>query len=127
MSQSPIVNPNDPALVSGTVQYPGDGVTLSAYRSRPKGDGRYPAVIVIHENRGLVEHIQDVARRFAKAGFLGIAPDFLSRRGGTKSFATSDAATEGIRAFNRALFARPDFTSLIVPLRDGVAIARKAP
>jgi carboxymethylenebutenolidase len=58
---------------------------MKAYVARPKADGRYPAVIVIHENRGLTPHIEDVTRRLAQAGYLAIAPDALSPFGGTPS------------------------------------------
>jgi len=56
---------------------------MRAYLARPKEDKKRPAVIVIHENRGLVPHIQDVARRMALEGFLTLAPDALSPLGGT--------------------------------------------
>ncbi len=56
---------------------------MQAYVARPKEDKKYPAVVVIHENRGLNAHIEDVARRTAKAGFLAIAPNALSSLGGT--------------------------------------------
>jgi carboxymethylenebutenolidase len=51
---------------------------MKAYVARPKEDKKYPAVIVIHENRGLNAHIEDVTRRAAKEGYLAIAPDALS-------------------------------------------------
>jgi len=51
--------------------------------ARPKADGKYGTVIVIHENRGLNPHIEDVTRRAANAGFLAMAPDALSSQGGT--------------------------------------------
>ena len=53
-----------------------------------------PGVIVIHENRGLVEHIKDVTRRVARAGFAALGVDLLSRQGGTQQFtdATAQAA-----------------------------------
>jgi carboxymethylenebutenolidase len=63
-------------------RYSGDGVQLQGYLSRPKAAGRFPGVIVIHENRGLTDHIQDVARRLAKEGFAALAPDLLARPGG---------------------------------------------
>ncbi len=90
------VSPNDPALVSGPVQFPGEGVRMGGYLSRPKAARRYPGVIAIHENRGLTDHIQDVARRFAKEGFAGLAPDLLSRAGGTASLKTADEARTAI-------------------------------
>jgi carboxymethylenebutenolidase len=72
----------DDRLVAEKVNYPGDD-TMTAYAARPKQDGKYPAVIVIHENRGLNPHIEDVTRRVALAGYLAIAPDALSPQGGT--------------------------------------------
>jgi carboxymethylenebutenolidase len=77
------VVPDDPALSSREVQYPGKQGQLSGYLSRPSAAGKYAAVIVIHENRGLNDHIRDVARRFAREGFVAVAPDYLSRHGGT--------------------------------------------
>jgi carboxymethylenebutenolidase len=74
---------NDPDLVTEFIKYPGVNGEMRAYLARPKGKKRYPAVIVIHENRGLVPHIQDVNRRMAKEGFLALAPDALSPVGGT--------------------------------------------
>lgn len=56
---------------------------MKAYVARPKKDGKYAAVMVVHENRGLNAYIEDVARRAALAGYLAIAPDALSPLGGT--------------------------------------------
>ncbi len=78
------VDPSDPDLVSGMIKYTGKAGTVFAYQSRPKASGSYPGLIVIHENRGLNDHILDVARRFAKEGYVVLAPDYLSRQGGTK-------------------------------------------
>jgi carboxymethylenebutenolidase len=61
----------------------GPGRTLRGYRASPKGGGRHPAVMVIHENRGLQPYTRDVARRLAVAGFEALAPDFLTLAGGT--------------------------------------------
>ena len=91
------VDPNDPALTSTDVKFPStDGASTGGYLSRPKGDGKFPAVVVIHENRGVNDHIRDVARRLAKSGYAAIAPDLLSRQGGTGSFASPDEANKGI-------------------------------
>ncbi len=91
------VDPNDPALTSSDIKYSStDGAAISGYLTRPKGEGRLPAVVVLHENRGLNDHIRDVARRLAKAGYVALAPDLLSRQGGTESFASPDAAIEAI-------------------------------
>lgn len=97
-SDANLVDPNDPALASSEITYDStDGVPIGAYLARPKREGSLPAVLVLHENRGLNDHIRDVARRLAKAGYVALAPDLLSRQGGTGSFASPDAAIEGIR------------------------------
>jgi carboxymethylenebutenolidase len=74
---------NDPDLVTEFIKYQGETGEVKAYLARPKAAKKYPAVIVIHENRGLQPHIMDVNRRMAKEGFLSIAPDALSPVGGT--------------------------------------------
>jgi len=67
---------------------------LFVYQSRPAdfSIGPRPAVLVVHENQGLTEHIKDVTRRVAKAGYIGIAVDLLSRQGGTAQFTDPQAA-----------------------------------
>ncbi len=77
------VPPDDPRLRAERVTYPGAAGPVAAYLVRPRGDARAPAVIVVHENRGLNPHIEDVARRVAAAGFVALAPDLLSPLGGT--------------------------------------------
>jgi carboxymethylenebutenolidase len=74
---------DDPGLDTKRVDFPGGADKVRGYFARPKKGDRLPAVIVIHENRGLNAHIEDVARRAAKAGFLALAPDCLSASGGT--------------------------------------------
>jgi carboxymethylenebutenolidase len=78
-----LLQDNDPDLFTEFIKYPGATGEMKAYLARPKAAKKYPAVIVIHENKGLVPHIQDVNRRMAKEGFLSIAPDALSPVGGT--------------------------------------------
>jgi carboxymethylenebutenolidase len=76
--------PKDNArLAAEYIQYPGVTGDIRAYLARPKGDAKLPGVIVIHENKGLNPHIEDVARRIAVEGFLTLAPDALSPLGGT--------------------------------------------
>ncbi len=70
-------------LFTERVTYPGVPGMMSAYVARPKEDKKYPAIVIIHENRGLNAHIEDVARRAAKEGFLAIAPNALSAIGVT--------------------------------------------
>lgn len=73
----------EPALITEFIKYPAETGEMRAFLARPKKGKKFPAVIIIHENRGLVPHIQDVTRRMAKEGFLSIAPDALSPLGGT--------------------------------------------
>ncbi|MEO6613016.1 MAG: dienelactone hydrolase family protein [Chitinophagaceae bacterium] len=70
-------------LFTERISYPGINGDMQAYIARPKEMKPYAAVVVIHENRGLNAHIEDVARRAAKAGYLAIAPNALSSLGGT--------------------------------------------
>ena len=79
-----------------TVHYPSGESQIEGYLVKPKSTGRHPAVIVIHENRGLNEHIRDVARRFAAEGFVALGPDLLSRAGGTAKMKSEREATEAI-------------------------------
>jgi carboxymethylenebutenolidase len=79
-----IVPADDPRVKAGRVTYAGEGGEMSGYLAMPaNATARLPAVIVIHENRGLVPHIQDVTRRMALEGFLALGPDFLHQSGGT--------------------------------------------
>ena len=73
----------DDRLTASKVEYDAAGAKMNGYLAQPKGTQKRPAVIVIHENRGLNPHIQDMARRFAVEGFLALAPDALSPAGGT--------------------------------------------
>lgn len=70
-------------LFTERISYPGVNGEMQAYVARPKAEKKYAAVVVIHENRGLNAHIEDVTRRAAKAGYLAIAPNALAPLGGT--------------------------------------------
>lgn len=79
-----IVAEGDERLTAEDVTYPGAEGEMKGYLVRPKDAAAdLPAVIVIHENRGLNPHTRDVARRMALEGFVTLAPDFLSPEGGT--------------------------------------------
>jgi carboxymethylenebutenolidase len=81
--ESPLAVPaDDPAVSVSDVTFQSD-TSISGYLARPSAQGTYPGVVVIHENRGLNDHIRDVARRLAKAGYIALAPDLASRAGGT--------------------------------------------
>lgn len=82
-AKAQIVPKDDPRLHTEYVKYPGETGDVRAYLARPKGEKKLPGVIVIHENRGLVPHIEDVNRRMALEGYLAVAPDALSPLGGT--------------------------------------------
>ena len=73
----------DDRLMTERVTYAGDGTEMKGYLARPKENKKYSAVMVVHENRGLNPHIEDVTRRMALEGFLAMAPDALSPFGGT--------------------------------------------
>lgn len=81
-AEAAIIKADDPRLATDTVTFEGTG-KMSAYVAMPKAGGKLPTVVVIHENRGLTDHIKDVARRLAAEGFLAVAPDMLSVAGGT--------------------------------------------
>jgi carboxymethylenebutenolidase len=74
-----VVPETDERLATETFKFEGG----SGYLAKPKAEGKYPGVVVIHENRGLNPHIKDVARRMALEGFTALAPDYLSGLGGT--------------------------------------------
>jgi carboxymethylenebutenolidase len=83
-AKAAVVSPDDPGVEAVWTTYNAAGIEVKSYLARPtEGQGPFPGVIVIHENRGLNGHIQDVTRRLAKAGFVALAPDFLSAEGGT--------------------------------------------
>ena len=78
-----IILKDDPRIQSEYINYPGASGDIRANMVTPKGEGKVPAVIVIHEIWGLNPHIEDVARRLGTEGFLAMAPDALSPVGGT--------------------------------------------
>jgi len=83
-ARAAIVAEDDARLKAEDITYPGGGGEMMGYLVRPaEAAGKLPAVIVIHENRGLNAHIRDVARRVALEGFVALAPDYLSPLGGT--------------------------------------------
>lgn len=115
--RSPLsVKEDDPAVQAEWVDFPGDAGKVLGYLARPKAVGTYAPVIVIHENRGLTPHIQDVARRAAKEGLVALAVDLLSRNGGTQAVA-DDARAAGLLAQ-----ARPE--DLVADLAAGVKYVR---
>jgi carboxymethylenebutenolidase len=95
-ARAAIVPPDDARLTSQRVAFAGVAGEMVGYLAMPAdADRPLPAIVVIHENRGLNAHIEDVARRAALEGFVALAPDFLSPLGGTP--ADESAAREMIR------------------------------
>jgi len=80
----PHVAADDPRLTIRTIEWEArPGRSYRGYNAAPRGRDDLPVVIVIHENRGLNEHIRDVARRAGLAGYSAVAPDWLTPSGGT--------------------------------------------
>jgi carboxymethylenebutenolidase len=77
------VSQQDERINTSRITYPGDGNEMKGYLATPKDTSTTGSVVVIHENRGLNAHIEDVTRRVALAGFIALAPDALSPLGGT--------------------------------------------
>ena len=71
--------------VFSDITFKGSGSDLLGYLARPASSGTYPGIVIIHENRGLVEHTKDVARRYAGQGFIALAVDLVSRAGGSQA------------------------------------------
>ena len=82
-AQAQIVAENDPRLVTDILKYDGPNGPMAGTLVRLKGGAKRPAVLVIHENRGLNPHIKDVTRRMALEGFLAFGVDALTPEGGT--------------------------------------------
>jgi carboxymethylenebutenolidase len=113
------VSPDDPRIEAGPVEFPGEAGTLFGYLSRPSEEGPHPAVLVIHENRGLLPHFPDVTRRLAVEGYTALAIDLLSRQGGTDAFAKSDQARDALREVPQEQF--------IADLNSGVEYLQSLP
>jgi carboxymethylenebutenolidase len=82
---STIVSTDTEGLVAGEVRIPAGDIEMPAYRAMPDGGKNLPILIVGSEIFGVHEHIADVARRFAKLGYLAIAPEFFVRQGDAKA------------------------------------------
>jgi carboxymethylenebutenolidase len=117
-AQAAIIDENDGRITTESVTLPGATGALKAYLAKPKTRGKHGAILVVHQNRGLNPHIQDIARRLAVEGYVSLAVDFLSPLGGTppdenqamKMFADLDKAktTDNAKAAVAWLRARPD-------------------
>lgn len=98
------VRPDDPAITAGAVEYAGVVGTLFGYLAATKGPDVYPGVLVLHDGQGLTEHFKDVARRLAKAGFVALAPDLVSRAGGTDKLGDAAKVTAALQGMSPGQF-----------------------
>lgn len=112
---SQIVSKDDPRLETEFITYPGFSGDVRAYLAKLKDTEKLPAVIIIHENKGLQPHIRDVARRMALEGFLALAPDALSPVGGTPE--DVDEARSAMRKLDRES-TRKDFVAAVTYLKN---------
>jgi len=99
-ARAAVVPEDDARLTAGPVEFDAAGGRLGGYLVHLKDGDKRPAVVVIHENRGLNPHIRDVTRRLALDGFLALGVDMLSPLGGTP--ADEDRAREMIRSLDAA-------------------------
>ncbi|QET02456.1 MULTISPECIES: dienelactone hydrolase family protein [Cupriavidus] len=75
-------------LTAGEVTVSSNGFNMPVYRAQPEGKSNLPVVLVISEIFGVHEHIADICRRFAKLGYLAVAPELFARQGDPSSFGT---------------------------------------
>ena len=115
-----VIAETDPRIRGDEVAYSGsEGARMAGYLVRPAGSGTCPAVLVLHENRGLTPYIRDVARRLGTAGFVALAPDLLAPTGGTPTDA--DAARDAIGALDMgAVGANAQASLAWLAAQDGV-------
>ena len=86
MTQTAIRTPAE-GLTAGEISYEVNGFKVPAYRAAPAGKTNLPVVLVVHEIFGVHEYVADTARRFARAGYLAIAPQLYARQGDPSAFA----------------------------------------
>src|SRR5437870_5486262 len=91
------VDPGDPSILWHNIEYTGKAGPVFGYLARPVAAGKYPGLVLIHANQGLNDHIRDVARRLAKQGCVSLAPDYLSRQGGTPKVNPKSEGLSNIR------------------------------
>ncbi|MCX4164025.1 MULTISPECIES: dienelactone hydrolase family protein [Paraburkholderia] len=88
------IHTDSDGLEAGEVAVTSGGIIVPAYRAQPKGKTHLPVIIVVHEIFGVHEHIADVCRRFAKAGYLAIAPNLYTREGDASIYPTIQQLNE---------------------------------
>ncbi len=116
-ARAAIVSANDPRIAAERVSFASSKGEISDYLARAQEKSKRPMVLVIHENRGLNPHLEDMARRFALEGFAAYAIDLLSLVGGTP--ASEDEA--------RALHGKLNPDDAVAVLVDAVAFLKQHP
>ena len=109
-SASPL--PPQEGANSETVQYDSGGISISAFLAKPGGGGKHPAVLLVHDNAGLTDGVREMARQFAAAGFLTLAPDLVSRAGGSKTPQQAQGAIGQLNALDTVQDLRAGFDYL---------------
>jgi carboxymethylenebutenolidase len=112
------ITTDDKGLIVGEVKIPVADGEIPAYRAMPDKKGKFPIVLVVHEIFGVHEWIQDICRRFAKLGYLAVAPALYARQGEVKNLADS-------REINRQVFSKIPDTQSMSDLDATVAWAAK--
>jgi len=106
-------------VLSENVRFEGKRGTLGGCLSRPVGKGKYPGVIVIHENRGVTDYIKDVTKSLAKEGYVGLAVNLLSRSLGPDYPGGSDEARDALGKLSDA--------DVMADLEAGVEYLKRQP
>lgn len=114
---TPGVAATNPNIEAADVKFPGPASDVLAYLAKPKAAGTFPGILIIHENQGLIDHFKDVARRYALEGFVALAVDLVSRKGGT---GTDIAVNNGALGS-----ANPD--DLVADLQAGLKYLKEQP
>ena len=113
------IKTDEKGLITGEIKIPVADGEFPAYRAMPDTKNKkFPVVLVIHEIFGVHEHIQDLCRRFAKKGYMAIAPALYARQGEVSTIAT-------IQELNRSIFSKIPDTQAMSDLDATVAFAKK--
>ncbi|MFC5476235.1 dienelactone hydrolase family protein [Paraherbaspirillum soli] len=88
VSAQSLIKTDTAGLTAGAVEVEVNGLSVPIYRAQPEGKRNLPVILVVSEIFGVHEHIADIARRFAKLGYLAIAPDLFIRQGNPAAFAS---------------------------------------
>ncbi len=119
---SPSASTAPAGVKSEDVRFKGPGSDLLGYLAQPSAAGKYAGILVIHENRGLLEHTKDVARRYAAEGFVALAVDLVSRSGGSKTDTTENTGALGrakVEDLVTDLKAYGDYVKALATVRGG--------